>query len=72
MTADEFNESARVPKAQFDEAAREGEFMYGPFEESFDFHGAPYIPYPRVYGRLRGGRFVWAYLRTSPPNVPNP
>ena len=52
-----------VLRKQFDDWCKADEFQYGPMKETFgDGYGEPYNPHRMVYGTLKDGRKVYAYL----------
>lgn len=62
MSNDRPDNATKIPRADFDQAAREKRFTTGPFVSSFgDGYGDPYIPPQKrdVWGVL-DGKPVWA------------
>ncbi len=52
-------EYIKLEIAEFDALARDEQFIEGPFISTHgDNYGDPYMPWRRVYGRLKDGRLV--------------
>ena len=56
-----------IPRAEFDEQAKQGGFRDGPCRDSFgDGYGEPYNPNRQAFGILRNGRAVYTALYEVP------
>ena len=54
----------QITKTEFDGYAKAEAFDEGPFMSAFgDNHGEPWNPNREGWGVLKGGKFVWAWVR---------